>query len=155
MPAYQQNAVRRLPTEYQEPTPQPAIRHKKGPKRKVVSSITILFIAIAIAAVLFMMIYSRVELAKLVAEYSTLETQMEQLQTNNASLASELESNTGLAKVEDYAENTLGLKKLDKAQIEYVVVPNETVIEVVQEEDKGVWASIKNWFEDVLEYFGA
>ena len=57
--------------------------------------------------------------------------------------------------VEDYAENILGLEKLDKAQIEYVEVPNDTVIKSASTSDNNIFVKIKNWIMDALEYIGA
>ena len=56
---------------------------------------------------------------------------------------------------EEYAENELGLKKLDKSQIEYVTVESDSVAKVVKAEDDNVFVKIKHWFSSVLEYIGA
>ena len=49
----------------------------------------------------------------------------------------------------------LGLKKLDKSQIEYVTVESDSVAKVVKAEDDNVFVKIKHWFSSVLEYIGA
>ena len=66
------------------------------------------------------MIYGRVEISSLCSEQTRQEEQLAQLQGENVSLQSELAQKTNMSKVEEYAENELGLKKLDKSQIEYV-----------------------------------
>ena len=101
------------------------------------------------------MIYGRVELSSLYTQQSELEAQLTQLTNENISLESELAQKTGLTKVEEYAENELGLQKLDKSQIEYVEIEGDTVAEVVAPEDTNIFVKIKRWFSDLLEYIGA
>ena len=59
-----------------------------------------------------------------------------------------------MSKVEEYAENELGLNKLDKSQIEYVTVEADSVAKVVKAEDDNVFVKIKHWISSVLEYIG-
>ena len=61
----------------------------------------------------------------------------------------------GLGDVYKRQENELGLKKLDKSQIEYVTVESDSVAKVVKAEDDNVFVKIKHWFSSVLEYIGA
>lgn len=135
----------------------PKITHKKNlhPKtevrRKCIERVTIGLIAFVLMGAL---IYGKVELSRITNEQSQLLATLAQLQENNLSLESELESKTSLVKVEDYAEKELGLVVLDKTQIEYVEIENDNVIEVIEKEDDGFFASIKNWFDEVLEYIG-
>ena len=74
---------------------------------------------------------------------------------DNDTMKAEIETKTSLGKVEEYAENKLGLKKLDKSQIEYVEVPKENVAEVIKPKDEGFAVKMKNWFYNALEYIGA
>ena len=119
------------------------------------SVVKILGIACVALALMFSIIYGKAELSSLYEKQSALEAELTQLMSDNVSLESELATKTGLSKVEDYAENQLGLKKLDKSQIEYVEVKKDTVAEVVEDKDEGVLVKIKNWFSDALEYIGA
>ena len=124
----------------QEAEAQRAIKYKKNPalKQKTVSVVAVICICLLVAVVLGTMIYGRVE-----------------LQGENVSLQSELAQKTNMSKVEEYAENELGLKKLDKSQIEYVTVESDSVAKVVKAEDDNVFVKIKHWFSSVLEYIGA
>ena len=108
-----------------------------------------------VAVVLGTMIYGRVEISSLCSEQTRQEEQLAQLQGENVSLQSELAQKTNMSKVEEYAENELGLKKLDKSQIEYVTVDSDSVAKVVKAEDDNVFVKIKHWFSSVLEYIGA
>lgn len=132
------------------------IKHRTNPvKKKTAGGLKTLGVAVAALALFCSMIYGRVELSSLYTEQSQLQDELAQLQNENVSLESELAQKTGLTKVEEYAENELGLKKLDKSQIEYVEVEKETVAEVVTQEDTNIFVKIKRWFSDVLEYIGA
>lgn len=137
--------------------PKPKIKHKRNlklkPKAAFAMKLTILgFIGLAL---LCSFVFGQVELSEVYSEQSSLSKQLEKLQDENMSLESELESKTGLTQVEEYAEKNLGLQKLDKSQIEYVEVKNDSVAEVVETEDDNIFVSIKKWFRSVLEYFGA
>ncbi len=137
--------------------PKPKIKHKRNlkllPKAAFAMKCTILgFIGLAL---LCSFVFGQVELSEVYSEQSDLTAELVKLQDENLSLESELESRTGLTQVEEYAENNLGLQKLDKSQIEYVEVENESVAEVVETEDDNIFVSIKKWLKSVLEYFGA
>lgn len=148
--------VRAYEPELQRPEA-PKITHKKNPRPKAeVRTKCIRNISVGIIAFLLMgmLIYGKVELSRITNEQSELNAQLAQLQEDNLSLASELESKTSLVKVEDYAENELGLVILDKTQIEYVEIENGNTIEVIEKDESGLWTSVKNWFDEVLEYIG-
>ncbi len=76
---------------------------------------------------------------------------VEMLASENARMKSELERKTSLTNVEDYAENELGLQKLDKSQIEYIQLQTENVVEI-PENSSNVFIMIKNKFNDAVEY---
>ena len=126
-----------------------------GRSHKTTSIIKVLAIAVAVMAILFAMIYGRVELTSLYSKQSELETELSRLQNENVSLESELAKKTGLTKIEDYAENRLGLRKLNRAQIEYVEVPKASVAQAAEVEDDNLFVAVKRWFTGVLEYIGA
>lgn len=137
--------------------PKPKIKHKRNlklqPKAASAMKFTILgFIGLAL---LCAMVFGQVELSEVYSEQSSLTAELAKLNDENLSLESELESKTGLTQVEEYAEKKLGLQKLDKSQIEYVEVENDSVAEVVETEDDNIFVSVKKWFRGVLEYFGA
>lgn len=148
--------VRAYENELQRPQA-PQIKHKKMPRSKSrvrLKCIQRIAIGLLAFAIMFAFIYGKVELSRITNEQSELMAQLAQLEENNLSLESELEAKTSLVKVEDYAENELGLVKLDKSQIEYVEIENDNVIEVIEKKDDSIWSSIKNWFDSVLEYIG-
>ncbi len=91
------------------------IRKNPALKQKTISVVAVIGICLLVAVVLGTMIYGRVEISLHVREQTRQEEQLAQLQGENVSLQSELAQKTNMSKVEEYAENELGLKKLDKS----------------------------------------
>ncbi|WP_295211045.1 cell division protein FtsL [Ruminococcus sp.] len=133
------------------------IKYKKNPaaKQKKTSVVKIMAVCMLALAIFGAMIFGKVEISSLCSEQTKQLEQLEQLQGENVSLQSELAQKTNMSKVEEYAENELGLKKLDKSQIEYVTVDSDSVAKVVKTEESNVFVKIKRWFSSVLEYIGA
>ncbi len=113
-----------------------------------------LFVMVA-AMFMAAMMYGKVELSSLYTEQARLEAELEKYDNENKSLESELAQKTGLTKVEDYAENELGLQKLNKSQIEYIRVDKGTVSQPVSPDDDNMFMKIKKWWNGFLEYIGA
>ena len=119
------------------------------------SAFGILVGAAVVFAMMFAMLYGKVETNRLFNEPTRLEAELKALESENISLAAEYESKTSLRNVEDYAQNVLGLQKLDKSQIQYVEFEGDTVCEVVEAEKENIFVIIKNWFANLCEYLGA
>lgn len=132
------------------------IRQKRNAnkRRKNAANIRIVTAGIIVLALFSAMTYGRVQLSQLYTEKTQLETQLAALENENISLESELAKKTGLTKVEDYAENRLGLQKLDRSQIEYVEIEETASAKVVEQEDENIFVEIKEWFGGILEYLG-
>lgn len=136
------------------------IKHNVSPKKsrirkakKLLSAKTMVMLGV-VMALLCGMIFGKVEISSLCAEQTKLDNQLEQLQRENVELQSEVAQKTGMTKVEDYAENKLGLQKLDKAQIEYVQVDRKPTASVIEAKEENIFVKIKNWFNSVVEYIG-
>lgn len=132
------------------------IRRKRSAnkRRKNAANFRIVAAAVIVLFLFSLMTYGRVELAKLYSEKTELEAQLTLLQNENISLESELAQKTGLTKVEDYAENRLGLQKLDKSQIEYVEIEEQTSAQTVSPDNSNIFVKIRDWFNGALEYLG-
>ena len=96
-------------------------------------------------------LYGKVENTRLQNEITQQSKQVNLLYSENVRMQSEIEGKTSLKNVEDYAENVLGLKKLDKNQIEYVQLQTDNVVEIPKE-NNNIFVKIKNKFNDILEY---
>lgn len=96
-------------------------------------------------------IYAKVQLNEVYNDISVAKKTNELLQSENVRMQSELETKMSMKNVEDYAENILGLEKLDKSQIVYMEVQSDSVTEVKTEE-KSFFVKVRDKFNDLLEY---
>ena len=113
-----------------------------------------ILLGVTIVALLAAALFGRVEISELYTQRAELETKLERIQAENVSLESEFTQKTGMTKVEEYAEDKLGLHKLDKSQIEYVEVESPEKAKVINSDDTNVFVKIKRWFNSALEYIG-
>ncbi len=161
--AYDLSVYEPKPVKKQEPKTLPAQNAKPEIKVKTnaqvdrsgISALGVFVKAAVILGILFAVLYGNVETNRLFNEITKLQNELNSLQAENISLAAEYESVTSLKNVEDYAEDVLGLKKLDKAQIEYVEMEGDKVIEIVEPADTNIFVAIRNWWNEVCEYIGA
>lgn len=96
-------------------------------------------------------IYGKVENAAIHAEITAQTKYVQMLDSENVRMQTEIEEKTALKSVESYAEDILGMQKLDKSQIEYVSVSSGSVIDI-PENDDNIFVKIKNGVSDFLEY---
>ena len=113
--------------------------------------IVMLAVVLAIAS---MMIYNQVVLTELGDQTTTLNAELEKLQSEKIQKSTELESQMSLKNIEEYAVNNLGLVKMDQSQVEYVDLESGNKVEVKQQQDDSFWGSIKQVFQNLLEYLG-
>ncbi len=134
---------------------QPQIKYKKNTHEvKSFSAAKSIFTALAAMIILCCMLYGKVETTKLYNEAAVLYDELNILNSENDRIKAEIESKTALNKVDEIAVEKLGLKKLDKTQIQYIDVRNEDVTKVVEKESNNVFLKIKDWFIGLKEYIG-
>ena len=83
---------------------------------------------------------------------ATLNNELELTKAENVRLQSELDSQVSAKNVEDYAENVLGMQKIDSSQIKYIKIQTGDVVSIPAQE-KGIAAKIKAFFDRCVEYF--
>ena len=54
--------------------------------------------------------------------------------------------------IEKYAENVLKMQKIDSTQIKYIKIQTGDVV-TIPEQEKGIIAKIKSFFDSCVEYF--
>lgn len=111
----------------------------------------IFIITVTAGILLGMVIYGKVEEAALHTEITNQGKYVEVLRSENIRMKTELEGKTSIKAVEEYAENILGMKKLDKSQVEYLTIENGNIIDI-PEANGNIFVKIKNSFIDFLEY---
>ena len=69
-------------------------------------------------------------------------------------MQTELEGKASIRNIKDYAENHLGLQKLDQSQIQYIEIQKEDTVEIDGEE-QNIFVWLKHKCEDILAYLAA
>ena len=119
------------------------------PKRG--SAPKVFIVALSALLVFFCVIYGKVETNRMYRQISDANQKLDEAQSENVRLQSELESKMTLKNVEDYAVNVLGLQKLDNSQIKYVQTQTDDIVEI-PEESKSIFVRAKEKVESILEY---
>lgn len=83
---------------------------------------------------------------------SSLNSELNLAQAENVRLQSELDSKMSAKNVEDYAENVLGMQKIDSSQIQYIEIQTDDVVNI-PEQDESLLAKLKRFFDNCVEYF--
>lgn len=89
-------------------------------------------------------IYGRVQTNEVYTKIAELQAEYDDLNARNISLKSEMEGKMTVKKIEDYAEDVLGLRPLNQSQIEYIQLQTEDTVTVSEPED--------NFFVTVNDY---
>ena len=130
--------------------------HKQGATAgndsKSGSVISIMLIAILAVALLGTVIYSLDRRNTMYSRVSALTEELTYAQAENVRLQTELESKISAKNVEEYAENVLGMTKMDSSQIKYIEIQTDDVVSIPQQ-DEGIIAKIKKFFDYCVEYF--
>lgn len=96
-------------------------------------------------------IYSKVQNASLQAEIADQTTAVDVLHSENVRMATEIQGKSAFKVVEEYAEDILGMQKLDKSQVDYISMESGNVVEI-PEDSNNLFVRIKNAFDDFVEY---
>ncbi|MCQ2416786.1 MAG: hypothetical protein MJ071_03125 [Oscillospiraceae bacterium] len=102
-------------------------------------------------ALIGMVIYGRVQTNELYTIISAKQEEYDDLVEKNVSMRSEMEGKMTVKKIEDYAENVLGLKPLDQSQIEYVQLQTEDDV-IITEPEENIFVAINDYLVDMWEY---
>ncbi len=130
------------------------IRVKKSRADSSVSLVKSFLFAATVLCLLCAIIYGKLEISKLYVDNTKIANQVTELEAENAVMETDIGRITSISSIEDYVENNLGLKKLDKSQIEYIQLQKDNEIEVVKNQNNNVFAIIGNWLKDAVEYIG-
>ena len=116
------------------------------------SVMTIILISVMAALLLGTVIYSLDRRNTMYNKVSAKNQELSLAEAYNVRLQSELESKVSAKNVEDYAENTLHMQKIDSSQIKYIKIQEGDVVNIPKQ-DKGIKAKIRGFFDDLVEYF--
>lgn len=162
------NTIRKLDDDYSEETagntePSVSGKKQKNPKKKpdinvssteAKSGSVFSIIVSAVLAVLIFgaIIYSFDKRNTLYNRVSALNNELNIAEAENVRLQSELDSKMSAKNVEDYAENVLGMQKIDSSQIQYIEIQTDDVVNIPAQ-DESFLAKMKSFFDACVEYF--
>ena len=95
-------------------------------------------------------VYSRQQLTEIKSDINKSTAELTEIQSENAYLNYELESTVSLRNVETYAEDELGLVKVDSSQVEYISIQDENKIEAGDKNEN----IFQSFFNMIIEFFG-
>lgn len=136
MRSYNGNAAYDLSRfERKKVTRLPVKRSQKRPKVRIIPFISTALCVVMAITITAMMMLSRVELNELTTKISAANKQLDQLKNDNVRLSLQAESKISLNTVEEYAKSVLGMKKLQRYQIEYVNLTDSDKVEIASAKD--------------------
>ncbi|WP_074741722.1 cell division protein FtsL [Ruminococcus sp. YRD2003] len=133
------------------PAKSPQITMRKY-EAKSGSLFTVILVSALAAALLGTVIYSLNRRNTMYSKVSALNSELNLAEAENVRLQSELESQMSAKNIEDYAENVLGMKKVDSSQIKYIEIQTDDVVSIPQQ-DESILGKVKSFFEHCVEYF--
>jgi len=119
---------------------------------KTGSVLTIILVSVLSAVLFGSVIYTLDRRNTVYNRVTSLNKELNLAEAENVRLQSELETKMSAKNVEDYAENVLGMKKMDSSQIKYIKIQTDDVVNI-PEQEKGLIAKVKGFFDDCVEYF--
>lgn len=126
---------------------------QKAARSQYVSAFAVVGAIAAFVMVVFMlMIY--VQLTVITGETTALETQLEELQLEQDSIAAKYNSTVNLGVIEDYARNVLGMTEPAEGQIFYLENKLEDEAVILNQDavkDFGVLSVITSFFSSIME----
>ena len=139
--------------------PEDAAVVEKRPRRKLFyieagkrGTLAKIMIGSILALVLFsLVINSYVQLNEVYSQISAAESTLNDLQSENVRMQTQLEGQASIRNIKEYAEDRLGLQKLDRSQIQYIQIQTEDEV-VVEEPDQNIFVQIKRKFNDLIAY---
>ena len=132
---------------------------EKRPRRKLFyiesgkrGTLAKIMIGSILALVLFsLVINSYVQLNEVYSQISAAESTLNDLQSENVRMQTQLEGQASIRNIKEYAEDRLGLQKLDRSQIQFIQIQTEDEV-VVEEPDQNIFVQIKRKFNDLIAY---
>ncbi|MBP5606407.1 MAG: hypothetical protein J6X60_12860 [Ruminiclostridium sp.] len=109
--------------------------------------------AVAVGAVAFSILYSKVQISDYTSMISETKNQIELAERENVRLHSELDSMYTLDNVEKIAKEELGLQKTQSSQINFISLNTEDMTEIAKP-DENIFMSVQNWFNSIKDYLG-
>lgn len=137
------------PESEEEEKPQISYRRIEARRGSVMR---IIMLSLLAAVMLGLVIYSLDRRNTVYNKVSSLNHDLELTEAENTRLHSELESKMSAKNVEEYAENVLGMQKIDPSQIEFIKIQTGDVVNI-PEQKKSFFDKVGDFFDRCAEYF--
>lgn len=85
-------------------------------------------------------------------EVTAKKNELDTVQAENVRLQAELEKKMSAKNVDEYAENVLGMKKIDSSQIKYIQIQTDDVVNIPKQ-NATILSRIRDFFDYCVEYF--
>jgi hypothetical protein len=118
---------------------------KRGSLGKAVVS------AVVAVGLLSLPLLSEAQITELSGQIADKEIILDELRSENVRLMTDIESKSAIKSVQSYAEEVLGMQKLDKSQIEYVSTEGGSQI-IIPDYEPGFFTVLYNNFLDFVDY---
>ena len=118
----------------------------------MVHPIKAILLIVLLVTITSSMILSMVQLTELNDQINQASAELSTQQSESVRLNLELNTAMSMNNVEDYAEKTLGLVKMEPSQVEYITLTKGNAIEIPQEQNAGFFETIQQAFHNFLEY---
>lgn len=110
------------------------------------------FLAGVLALLLFgVVINSYVQLNEVYTDISSVNAELNILRSENVRMQTELEGKASVSNIKEYAENRLGLQKLDKSQMQYLEIQTEDEV-IIEDGEQNIFVKIKHKFDEIVAY---
>ena len=115
------------------------------------SVFTIILVSVLAAALLGSVVYTLDKRNTVYNKVAAKNNELTLMEAENVRLQSELESRMTAKNVEDYAENVLGMQKIDSSLIEYIKIQTDDVVSIPESEES-IGTKIKKFFDICVKY---
>ena len=153
---FDSNAVRKADLPQELPRERTAPVKKKKVKAKAAVAPFAVVGSLVVACLLIMVVYGYVQLYDATSQVGALNSQLTQVQEENAKLRSSYESSINLTKIEEQAQS-YGMRQPTSNQKVYLNISGTDKAEVLQVEKENafqkVWQAIRDSFTGLVEYF--
>jgi cell division protein FtsL len=118
---------------------------------KIGSPVKLLVMGAVVLCFLLLIVKSHSDIAALSDNIAKVQAEVNTLASEQVRMEAQIEGRSAIRYVEDYAENVLGMRKIDKSQIDYIDVTGGNQV-VLPEAEKGLFTEMKESLDEFLEY---
>ena len=102
--------------------------------------------ALAVVVVVSLIIHGQVQLTELNQQISNAQNNLEEQQSLYTQLEMKVDASISTSVVEDYAQNNLGMTKVENSQKEFIALSEGDKVEIFDEQNNGFWDSLSDAF---------